>query len=286
MTEVGRQHSLSLCWSLRGVRTKLARGRVVSRGDGVLEVGTEEWLLKTGGRLTLRQALVLSAQGSAQVLNERLSRTRPDATKRPGQASRIEHARVHLMSVLESQRERVLERQGQALLHHGCRTYLLGAALLDDEPFGRVNHAAAVVAALAHDDGLVHPGAPGVCFTADSAREAATMMQSLGATGDASVAARSAVIAHFQPTLPSRAGAEAQLVALGASADVMGFGLRRIDPLLAQSVWQEWPDLAFLSGVRALLKGERKRAPRTRPGVLALSGMPYLLRSAQRSIKE
>jgi hypothetical protein len=71
------------------------------------------------------------------------------------------------------------------------------------------------------------------------------------------------------------------MIALGASADVMGIGLKKIDTELLRDIWVEWPDLGFIQEVRALLKGERTRAPLTRPGVLALSGMPYLLRSSK-----
>jgi hypothetical protein len=190
-------------------------------------------------------------------------------------------ARKELVTVLESQRDRVVERQGQALLNHACRTYVLGAALLSDELFSHVNHTATAVAALAHDDGLLHPSTPGNCFTADSAVEVNTLSERLGAPSETVDVARAAVIAHFQPKLPTQAGADAQLVALGASADVMGFGLKRLDVGLTREVWQEWPDLDFLARVKELLKGERVRAPRTRPGVLARSGMPYLLRSSR-----
>jgi hypothetical protein len=190
-------------------------------------------------------------------------------------------ARKELAAVLESQRDRVVERQGHAVLNHACRTYVLGAALLSDELFRRVNHTAAAVAALAHDDGLLHPSTPGNCFTAESAVEVNTLIDRLGAPSGTADVARAAVIAHFQPKLPTQASAGARLVALGASADVMGFGLKRLDPGLTLDVWHEWPDLDFLAQVKDLLKGERVRAPRTRPGVLARSGMPYLLRSGR-----
>lgn len=253
----------------------------MTKGSSSPDVGTPEWLRETGGRLTLRQAVALSVQGSTQLVRERLSRARPEAIEAAGQVARVELARAQLRGVLASQRSRVVERQGEPLLHHGCRTYLLGAALLSDEAFGRVQHEAAVTAALAHDDGLVHPRTPGGCFTADSATEAAILMEALGVAGDLVAASRAAVISHFQPALPPGAGAEAQLVALGASADVMGFGLRRVDPGVMVEIWREWPDLTFLKEVKGLLKGERRRAPRTRPGVLAMSGMPYLLRAGR-----
>jgi len=245
------------------------------------EIGTVEWLTQTGGRLTIPQALALSAQGLAQAGRERFRRKRPTRAESAGQASRMELARDELTAVLKTQRKRVVDRQGLPLLNHGCRTFVLGAALLSDDEIRRVDLTAAAVAALAHDDGLVHPSTPGNCFTADSAVEASEMMAQLGGTSEASNVAQAAVISHFQPRLPSGAGADAQLVALGASADVMGFGLARIDSGLLNSVWQEWPDLDFLADVRRLLKGERTRAPRTRPGVLSLSGMPSLLRSAR-----
>jgi hypothetical protein len=245
------------------------------------EIGTEEWLARTGGRLTIPQALALSAQGFAQSTRERVSRSRLDPGESSRQVARVAAVRKELASVLNTQHDRVVERQGQALLHHACRTSVLGAALLSDDLFRRVDHTAAVVAAIAHDDGLVNPSTPGNCFTADSAVEVNAMMVELGAPAGLADVARAAVIAHFQPKLPAQAGADAQMIALGASADVMGFGLRRLDPGLTREIWQEWPDLDFLARVKTLLKQERVRAPRTRPGVLAASGMPYLLRSGR-----
>jgi hypothetical protein len=166
-------------------------------------------------------------------------------------------------------------------LNHTARTYLFGAALVSDEAFSRINHTVAVVAALAHDDGLIHPSKAGDCFTGDSATEAKIMLNQLGASNASVELARAAVISHFQPNLPNNSGVEAEMIALGASSDVMGIGLKKIDSALQREIWDEWPDLGFISQVRVLLKGERSRAPRTRPGVLALSGMPYLLRSSR-----
>jgi len=242
------------------------------------EIGTEEWLTQTGGRLTGPQALKLSAQGFAQSARERVSRHRPDRDDASRQAARVTVARNELVSVLHSLRERVIERQGHALLNHACRTYVLGAALLSDEDFRRVNVTAAAVAALAHDDGLLTPSPGGNCFTADSAVEADVMSARMKVTQSSAGIARAAVVAHFQPRLPTQASPDAQLVARGASADVMGIGLKSLDPGLMNEIWQEWPDVSFLADLKELLKGERSRAPRTRPGVLARSGMPYLLR--------
>ena len=242
------------------------------------EIGTEEWLAQTGGRLTIPQALALSAQGFAQSAHERVSRHRSDSDESSRHGARMAVARKELAVVLDTLRDRVVERQGHALLNHACRTYVLGAALLSDELFRRVNHTAAAVAALTHDDGLLHPSTGGNCFTADSAVEADAMIVRMRVSPGSLEAARAAVISHFQPRLPAQAGADAQLIALGASADVMGFGLRNVDPGLTREVWQEWPDVNFLAHVKELLKGERTRAPRTRPGVLARSGMPYLPR--------
>ena len=246
-----------------------------------VEIGTDEWLAATGGRLTPGQAAVLAAAGFAQLARERVSRSRGRAPSASEQAGRLDVARRELDGVLMTERQHVVDRQGETLLNHGCRTYLLGAILVPSEVFGRADHESSIVAALTHDDGLVHPTTPGGCFTADSADEAARAMSRLGAGPEAIATARAAVISHFQPTLPPGASAEAYLVARGASADVMGFGLRGVDPGVAREIWQQWPDQGFPRGVARLLKGERTRAPRTRPGVLSMSGMPYFLRSSR-----
>jgi hypothetical protein len=246
------------------------------------EIGTETWLAETGGRLNMAQALALATQGFAQTLRDMFSARKAISLEdRKKQSARVAVARKELTKVLDTQRARVIDRQGEAVLNHTARTYLFGAALVSDEIFIRIDHTVAAVAALSHDDGLIHPSKPGECFTVDSAVEAQFMLKLLRAP-DASVKrARAAVISHFQPNLPAQSGAEAQMVALGASADVMGIGLKKIDPELLLAIWGQWPDLGFISEVRVLLKGERTRAPRTRPGVLAISGMPYLLRKSR-----
>jgi len=247
-----------------------------------LEIGTEPWLEVTGGRLTAVQALGLATEGFGQTLRDMFStRKRLSIEESQRQSARVAMARTELAKVLEIHRSRVLERQGAAVLNHTVRTYLIGAAIVSDQDFSRIDHTVAVVAALSHDDGLIHPSKPGDCFTGDSATEAQIMLEQLGARSASVRKARAAVISHFQPNLPPNLGVEAHLVALGASADVMGIGLKKIDPALLREIWEEWPDLGFIQEVRVLLKGERIRAPRTRPGVLALSGMPYLLRSSK-----
>jgi len=247
-----------------------------------LEIGTEPWLEVTGGRLTAAQALSLATAGFGQTLRDMFSIRKPlsiEESKR--QSERVSIARKEFAKVIETQGERVLHRQGEAVVNHTARTYLFGAALVSDEIFSRIDHTVAAVASISHDDGLLHPSKPGECFTGDSAVEAQFMLKSLGVSSSSVKLARAAVISHFQPNLPSQSGAEAQMIALGASADVMGIGLKKIDTELLRDIWVEWPDLGFIQEVRALLKGERTRAPRTRPGVLALSGMPYLLRSSK-----
>ena len=212
-----------------------------------LEIGTEPWLEVTGGRLTAVQALGLATAGFGQTLRDMFIIRKPlsiEESKR--QSERVSIARKEVAKVLETHRERVLDRQGEAVMNHTARTYLFGAALVSDEIFSRIDHTIASVAS----------------------------------TSSVKLA-RAAVISHFQPNLPSQSGAEAQMIALGASADVMGIGLKKIDPELLRDIWVEWPDLGFIQEVRVLLKGERTRAPRTRPGVLAISGMPYLLRSSK-----
>lgn len=247
-----------------------------------LEVGTEKWLKQTGGRLTVLQALRLSAQGLAQTIQGRASwPSGPSDLEASNQFARVAASRKELDKVLSSVQIRALDRQGQDVLNHSCRTFLLGAALITEEVFHRLDLTVAAVAALSHDDGLLHPSTPGACFTADSTIETSQMMASLGLPEASAEGARAAVISHFQPRLPANPGAEAKLLALGASADVMGIGLRKIHPQLIREIWQEWPDLGFLAHMKKLLKGEITRAPRTRAGILALSGMPYLLRKTK-----
>lgn len=262
--------------------SSISKGSKLGKKDSYLEVGTEQWLTQTGGRLTVLQALWLSAQGLAQTIRARAPWHRgPSDLEASNQFTRVAAARKELGKVLPSLQNRALDRQGQDVLNHSCRTFLLGAALITEQVFHRLDLTVTAVAALSHDDGLLHPSTQGNCFTADSVIETSFMMANLGLTESSALGARAAVISHFQPKLPDNSGAEAQLVALGASADVMGIGLRKIHPQLVREIWQEWPDVGFLTHMKKLLKGEISRAPRTRAGILALSGMPYLLRKTK-----
>ena len=146
-----------------------------------LAVGTEEWLRATGGRLTFFQAVGISTQGFTQLIRARVpGRIRLSDAEASNQIARVSASRKVLSLVLSSLQTHVLDRQGQGLLNHACRTFLLGAALMPDEEFQRLDHTAAAVAALAHDDGLLHPSKPGSCFTADSAIEASNMISGIG----------------------------------------------------------------------------------------------------------
>jgi hypothetical protein len=94
------------------------------------EIGTEEWLAATAGRLTPGQATALAAAGFAQLARERVSRSRGGTPRASEQAGRLDVARRELDGVLVTERQHVVDRQGETLLHHGCRTYLLGVLLV------------------------------------------------------------------------------------------------------------------------------------------------------------
>ena len=167
---------------------------------------------------------------------------------------------------------------GPALYNHSCRSYVLGALLIDATAYASLDQEVAVAAALTHDAGLMQPNNDDRCFTVASAAITRKSMEQRLVASDRVSTAQDAVVAHFQPKPPSGARAETQLLALGTSADIMGFGLNVIAPSIKDDLWATWPDLDISQRFTALLRKERGRAPRSRAAVLSRTGMTLLMR--------
>lgn len=167
---------------------------------------------------------------------------------------------------------------GPALYNHSCRSYVIGALLIDATAYAFLDQEVAVAAALTHDAGLVQPNNDDRCFTVASAAITRKSMEHRLVASDRVSTAQDAVVAHFQPKPPFGARAETQLLSLGTSADIMGFGLDVIAPTIKDALWATWPDLDISQRFRALLRKERGRAPRSRAAVLSRTGMTLLMR--------
>lgn len=242
-------------------------------------IGTTAWLDQTGGRLTLAQSITLSGQAMVQLTRSKLRLSRQGALAASEQEARMHAACQALDRAQESgDFEPVQASLGSALYNHSCRSYVLGALLLDAAAYAALDEEVAVAAALTHDAGLVQPNNDDRCFTvASMAITRTSMEQRLGAS-DRMSTAQDAVVAHFQPRPPFGSGSETRLLALGASADIMGFGLNVIAPSIKSDLWAKWPDLDISQRFTALLRKERARAPRTRAAVLSRTGMTLLMR--------
>ena len=249
------------------------------KGETVSPMGTTAWLDETGGRLTLAQSITLSGQAMIQLTRSKLRLSRQAALAASEQEERL-HAACQVLARAQESGDfaPVQASLGSALYNHSCRSYVLGALLIDATAYASLDQEVAVAAALTHDAGLVQPNNDDRCFTVASAAITRKSMEQRLVVSDRVSAAQDAVVAHFQPKPPSGARSETRLLALGASADIMGFGLNVIAPSIKDDLWAKWPDLDISERFTALLRKERGRAPRSRAAVLSRTGMTLVMR--------
>jgi len=214
------------------------------KGEDASAIGTSAWLEETGGRLTLAQSISLSGQAMVQLARSKLRLSRQAALAASEQDERLHAACQVIVRAQESGDFAPVQASlGSTLYNHSCRSFVLGALLLDASAYASLDQDVAVVAALTHDAGLVRPNNDDRCFTVASTAITRRLMEQRLVASDRVSTAQDAVVAHFQPKLPSGARAETQLLALGASARIMGFGLSVIAPSIKDELWGTWPDL-------------------------------------------
>ncbi len=186
------------------------------------QTGSWEWLTETGGTLTLVERLRF-----APAIGRTFGRFAMDRTRLAFRVSpRHSYGAVDLWPIApdsafaERSEEEARELQSTAVLHHGYRTWVFGAALarLDDAPLDpELFHAGALV----HDVGLEHIE-PGQCFTRRSAEAAQTAAEHAGLERDRTIALMDGIAMHISPELRFEQSALGFYLQAGAMADLTG----------------------------------------------------------------
>lgn len=154
------------------------------------------------------------------------------------------------------------------LVSHCERTWLLGAALLEDRWAGCDQEVVYVAAAL-HDLGLVTEGAlseTGVGFEDVGAGATAELVRAHTADAPRAELARAAVALHLELSSADDPRPEVAAVHLGAAADVLGLRLDQLPVDVLDAVLDAWPRVGFAAWLTAAMEREAERRPDSTAG--------------------
>jgi hypothetical protein len=238
----------------------------------VSDLGTHEWVDRTGGRLTgaeRRSLLKPLARTHAVSAVGRLSML---VGLNSGLRAQVDPA---LLVPPKSELTRAAVEQAQrlltpALLNHSHRTFAFGAALGALEGL-TVEAELLFAAALLHDTGLP-TGESDVDFTRTSARIARNVADEVGLSSRATETIRTAITLHYSPRVPLAHGPVAYLLAAGAGLDVAGLRSWQLPPSVLASVVEQHPRLGFKDEFAAAFRAEAARVPRGRAQFLRSYG--------------
>lgn len=228
-------------------------------------LGTWAWTERTGGRLRLRDRIVLSAQAFLAIA----------AARRNGRVSDLlRHIEVDDIIPPDS----AICRAATALsaeasppfLHNHClRAYFWAVLLNEGRPF---DAEALFTAMMLHDLGLTErhrlPAAEHGCFTLPAARIANALARDHGWTGRRAQCVADAICLHLNVVVAAQHGREAELVRIGSGADVAGLGMHRIAPDQRDAVIGRFPRLEMKREIDAALSAEACHNPTCRIGFL------------------
>ena len=263
-------HTHSACPASRG-RPAVAGHEEVPM-NAVTDLGTHDWVDRTGGQLTgaerrsllrpLARTHAVNAVGRLSMLVRLNSglRVQVDPARLVPPSSALTRAAVE-------QAQRLLT---PALLNHSYRTFAFGAALGALEGL-TVDAELLFAAALLHDTGLPTSD-ENVDFTRDSARIARDVAEKVGLSSAATETMRTAITLHYSPRVPLARGPVAYLLSAGAGVDVAGLRSWQLPPALVAAVVEEHPRLGFKSEFATAFRTEAARVPRGRAKFLRSYG--------------
>jgi hypothetical protein len=241
-------------------------------GIPATDLGTHDWVERTGGALTPRERRHLlrplarthavNAVGRVAMLLGVNSGRRAPAT--PGRRPTPD-------SVLTRAAEALARRRlSPAVLNHSYRTYAFGSALGDLENVD-VDRELLYAAALLHDLGLATP-VPQVDFTRASARVARVLADEVGLSSAATSTLQTAITLHHSPGVTLAHGPVAYLLSAGAGLDVVGLRSWQLPPDVLAAVTSTHPRLGFKREFTAAFRAEAAHVPHGRAAFLRRYG--------------
>jgi hypothetical protein len=242
-------------------------------------IGTPDWGAASNGRLTRGETLHLAGmvvQAQARELLDRLAgrsetwrrrrdRVDPDQVPTPDTAM-VRHAEEEARDVY-----------GAPLALHCHRTYWWGALLAQFDELA-LDSELLLVASLLHDLGLAPSALPRVrdcCFAHEGATQAHALVKRWGWDAPRADRVAEAISLHLNPVVDAAAyGAEAALLARGATLDVIGAGRRRLPARALAEVDRRFPRNGFAAEILGTITyghASGTRAAFLAPGFAALA---------------
>lgn len=243
--------------------------------------GDVEWARRGGGRLGWDERLGQIWEVVRFQLRERLrKRPRTVGASSPAELDRmmkeIELPKTELVGRAAAL---VTELGPDALAGHALRTFAWGTllGLRDGLTWDRERFA---LAALLHDLALARRRDEIACFAADGAQQAMSALEEWGAREGERRAVGDAVCLHVRVAVPPSLGVEAHLVQRGAGVDVVGLGVRDLDPALVERVLARHPRGALKSFLVDAFTRDAARHPGTRMALWVSHGFLDRIRKA------
>ncbi len=239
------------------------------------KLGGYQWSEATDGTLSLREVIryvgMLAQAQVRELVGLTLSRLPLSRKARP--AVSVARVPVPETTLVHRSREQADAVYSRALKAHCYRTYLF-AALLGQALRLRFDAETLLTASLLHDLGLTEKHNADVarhCFAVTGARQAKRFCHTHGATGAQSERIYEAISLHLNPVVSAAdAGAEAALLARGATLDVIGSDLHRLPEPVVSEVLARHPRDGFAEEIAATMQWPHGR--RTRANLLRCCG--------------
>jgi hypothetical protein len=243
----------------------------------VTYVGTWDWAQETHGRLRRADRARLIAQG----VTARLARLPSEWRSRIA----ADHASVELPLPPDSKLARAAEEcarelSSPGLYAHCLRTWAFAAMFAQRR---RVAHDEELLylACVLHDLGLTpahnQRDASAACFAVEGARAAHGLVEKHGAGASRARAVAEAITLHLNVTVPRKLGAEAHLLSMGVSLDVVGRRLHELPASAADEVSARWPRSGFGTELAGATAEQARARPESRSALLHRLGFVKLI---------
>ncbi|MGI9647297.1 MAG: HD domain-containing protein [Acidimicrobiia bacterium] len=243
-------------------------------------IGTMEWALSTGGRMSRSDRFGQLAQAGGVRAGLLLRRFLP---KRSAARIDLDALVVPDSAIATEAAELCIASSSQSLANHCLRTFYWGSLLaqagglrFDPELFW--------VASLLHDLGLTD--AFGFkddryqCFAFEGAVAAGEFASEQGWSDDRAGALSEAICLHLNVKVSVADGPEAYLLRSGSGLDSVGGRLHEINPANRDEVLARYPRLHFKDELSDLAGEQGRRRPQSRMGFLMANGFGGLVQRA------
>jgi hypothetical protein len=228
------------------------------------KVGTVAWVQDTRGWLSASERRALLRPLAAAHVRNVVGRTRLALHLHTGRHAHIAPERLEPPRTVLARRaeEAAARRLPPVLLHHSRRTFRFGLAL-GVVAGTEVDEELLYAAAMLHDTGLLTSSGD-ADFTLQSARVAHEVAEQVGLSQEATTIVLDAITLHHSPGVGPAHGAVAQLLSVGAAADVTGLYTWRLpDSVLTEAVTL-YPREAFKDVFTNAFRNEAARVPEGR----------------------